>query len=96
MKMEDYRAAIVSYENLLEDYPDTEYRQEILYNIIRSYYEYALKSIREKQKERYESAVKAYLDFVDQYPESEYFDDVQKMRERVQQELKKFEATEIQ
>ncbi|MFP4469145.1 MAG: outer membrane protein assembly factor BamD [Bacteroidales bacterium] len=96
MKMEDYRAAIVSYENLLKDYPDTEYREEILYNIISSYYQYAQKSIEERQKERYESAVKAYLDFIDEYPESEYYDEVLKMRERVQQELKKIDTTELQ
>jgi len=86
-KMEDYRAAIVSYESLLKDYPDTEYKEEILYKIIKAYYQYAMKSIKAKQKERYESAVKAYLDFISLYPESEYFDEVQKMRNKVAEKL---------
>ncbi len=86
-KMEDYRAAIVSYKNLLKDYPDTEYKEEILYRIIKAYYEYAMKSIQEKQKERYESAVSAYLDFVSLYPESKYFNEVQKMRDKVKEKL---------
>jgi outer membrane protein assembly factor BamD len=88
-KMEDYRAAIVSYESLLKDYPDTEYKEDILHNIIKSYYQYAMKSIHAKQRERYESAVNAYLDFVSLYPESEYFDDVQKMRDKVVEKLGK-------
>ena len=85
--MEDYRAAIVSYESLLKDYPDTEYKEDILYKIIKAYYQYAMKSIKAKQKERYESAVKAYLDFISLYPESEYFDEVQKMRNKVAEKL---------
>ncbi|OQX76052.1 MAG: hypothetical protein B6D64_10620 [Bacteroidetes bacterium 4484_276] len=86
-KMEDYRAAIVSYESLLSDYPDSGYREEILYRIIKSYYQYAMKSIQVKQKERYESAVNAYLDFISAYPDSEYFEEVQKMREKVREKL---------
>jgi len=86
-KMRDYRAAIVSYESVLKDYPDTEYKEEILYKIISAYYEYAMKSVQAKQKERYESAVSAYLDFVSLYPESKYFDEVQKMRDKVVEKL---------
>jgi outer membrane protein assembly factor BamD len=95
-KMEDYRAAIVSYESLLKDYPDTEYKEEILYKIIKAYYEYAMKSIEVKKKERYESAVKAYLDFISLYPESEYIDDVQKMRNKVVDKLEESPASDIQ
>ncbi len=94
-KMEDYQAAIVSYENMLKDYPDTEYKEDILYKVIKSYYEYAMKSIQQKKKERYEAAVKAYLEFVDQYPESQYIQDAQKMRERVKEELEKISTNEI-
>ena len=90
-KMEDYRAAIVSYEGMLKDYPDTEYKEEILYRIIRSYYQYAFKSIDEKKKERYESAVKSYYDFVSLYPESKYIGEVKRMRQRVEDELLIFE-----
>ena len=91
-KMEDYRAAIVSYEGMLKDYPDTEFKEEILYRIIRSYYQYAFKSIEEKKKERYESAVKVYYDFVSLYPDSKYIDEVQRMRQRVQDELLNIEV----
>ncbi len=94
-KMEDYRAAIVSYESLLKDYPDTDYKEEILYKIIKAYYQYAMKSIKIKQKERYESAVKAYLDFVSLYPESEYFDEVTKMRDKVVEKLESQKSSEI-
>jgi len=86
-KMEDYRAAIISYENLLKDFPDTEYKEDILYNIITAYYSYAIKSIEDKKRERFENAVKAYFDFVALYPESEYLADVERLREKVQEKL---------
>jgi len=86
-KMEDYRAAIVSYKGVLRDYPDNEYKEDILYNIIKAYYEYAMMSIKKKQKERYESAAAAYLDFVSLYPESKYIKDVEKMRNKVVEKL---------
>jgi outer membrane protein assembly factor BamD len=95
-KMEDFQAAIVSYENMLKAYPDTDFKEEILYRIIKSYYNYAMKSIPEKKKERYESAVKAYFDFISLYPESKYFKEVQTMRDKVVKELKNFEQQQIQ
>lgn len=87
-KMEDYRAAIVSYQNLLKEYPDTQFKEEILYDVVTAYYNYAMKSIREKQKERFDNAIKAYFDFVALYPESEYVADVEKMKEKIQTEMR--------
>ena len=87
--MEDYRAAIVSYEIILKEFPDTEFREDILFKIINAYYSYALKSIQEKQKERYENAVKAYYDFVSVYPESKYIVDVEKLRNQLKEEMHK-------
>jgi outer membrane protein assembly factor BamD len=94
--MEDYQAAIVSFENMLKEYPDTDFKEEILYKIIKSYYMYAMKSVTEKKKERYESAVKAYFDFVSLYPESKYLKEVQDMKEKVTRELKEFDTEQIQ
>lgn len=94
-KMEDYRAAIVSYNNLLKEYPDTEFKEDILYKIVTAYYSYAMKSIKDKQKERFENAVKAYYDFVALYPESEYVANVEKMKEKIEEELKNSELQEL-
>jgi len=87
-KMEDFRAAIISYENLLKEFPDTEYREDILYKIITGYYSFAIKSIQEKKKERLESAMKAYYDFAALYPESEFIDDARKLREKVEEQMR--------
>lgn len=82
-KMEEYKAAITSYENILEDFPGTEYREEILMNIFKSYYYYANNSVASKQEERFAEAMDAYDVFVTAYPESRYIKNVNNLRDNI-------------
>ena len=88
-RMEDYQAAITSFQNLLEDYPDTEYKEEVLYYIAKAYYTYAEKSIYTKKEERYEKTVEAYNNLLYLYPDSEYLKDVESINENARKKLKK-------
>ncbi len=72
LKMMDYQAAIVSFQNLLRKYPDTERGEDVLQKMVMANYEYAEKSIADKQKERYEAAIDSYNNLKYQYPESPY------------------------
>jgi outer membrane protein assembly factor BamD len=72
LKMKLYEAAIASYKNILKDYPDTEYKEEILFSILKSYYNYANYSIAVKQAERYQSALDSFNELVFQFPETQY------------------------
>ena len=71
-RMSDYQAAITSLENLLDDYPDTDYKEEILYYITMAYYDYAERSIFSKRDERFEKTIESYNNLLYLYPESEY------------------------
>lgn len=71
-KMEDYKAAITTFNNVLRDFPDTPHREEIMFDIIKANYKYALKSIESKKKERYQAAIEAFDSFISAYPESSY------------------------
>jgi outer membrane protein assembly factor BamD len=88
-KMERYEAAITSFNNLLKDYPDSEYKEDILYYIFKSYFSYTLKSIRSKQEERYQAALDSYNEFVFQFPESEYKKEVDNMKSALQRRMDK-------
>lgn len=87
-KMEEYQAAITSYEAYLKDYPNTKYREEILNNMVINYYRYAENSVKSKQRERYELALEKYNTLCYVYPESEYIaklePTVKKIRERLE------------
>lgn len=86
-RMEDYQAAITSFENLLDDYPDTNYKEEILYYITMAYYEYAEKSIFSKRDERFEKTIEAYNNLLYLYPESEYLKDAENANDDAKKEL---------
>jgi len=70
--MESYEAAVVTYKNLLKEYPDTKYREEALFKILKARYIYARNSIPSKKMERYQDAIEAYDRLMTYYPDSEY------------------------
>jgi outer membrane protein assembly factor BamD len=86
-KMRQYEAAITSYNTMLNDYPGTDYKEEILFNILKSYYYYGLKSIQSKQAERYQAALDAYNEFIFQYPDSKFLKDANAIRDEVQERI---------
>ena len=79
LQMEEYKAAIVSFQNLMKDYPDTKFREEAMYYIVEAWYKYAEKSIPEKRIERHQAAIDAFNDFKAQYPESRYLQNAQNL-----------------
>ncbi len=79
LKMKLYEAAIYSYNNVLKEYPDTEYKEDILFSILKSNFNYAENSIFTKQTERYQSTLDAYNELVFQYPETKYLKDAKNM-----------------
>jgi outer membrane protein assembly factor BamD len=94
--LQDYQAAIQSFENVLKDFPDTQNRVEIGYMIIRSSYLLARNSFVEKQKERYTDAVERASEFLERYGDSRYADEVQKMYEQSTDQLKELENVRYQ
>ncbi|TAM95666.1 MAG: outer membrane protein assembly factor BamD [Chitinophagaceae bacterium] len=87
-KMGLYKAAGVTFSNLMLDYPDSELGDKYKLLEIKSYYQYALNSIPEKQKERYETVVTQYLNFTDLYPTSKYKPEAEKYYTLAQNYLK--------
>ena len=71
-KVGQYRAAALSYQTLLNNYPEAINGDEYLFLAIKSFYKFAKLSIQEKQIERYEKVTNVYQDFLDRYPDSKY------------------------
>ena len=94
--LQDYQAAIQSFENVLKDFPDTQNRVEIGYMIIRSSYLLAKNSFVEKQKERFTDAVERASEFLERYGDSRYADEVQKVYEQSTDQLKELENVRYQ
>ena len=71
-KTSNYKAAAVSFENLLVQYPDIDNVERILFMIVKSYNRYADNSIATKRVDRYHSVIKSYQNFAYKYPSSKY------------------------
>lgn len=86
-KLGYYNAAVRSLRNSLEDYPDSPFREDIVYYIAKAGYIYADKSINEKKGERFEIARKDLKAYSDEFPSGQYIRDVQKMAESTKENL---------
>jgi outer membrane protein assembly factor BamD len=88
-KMEEYKSARVAFRNVLKDDADNIYREDILYYIAMSAYNYAHMSVPQKQKERYLTFVDDYLNFISEIPESRYRKSLDIVYRRAQKALGK-------
>ena len=86
-RMENYSAAITSFENMLKKYPNTLHREEILFDMAKTYYDYAENSITEKQRERYESCVEQCNTLTYLYPGSKYLQEVNGIAAKARKKL---------
>lgn len=68
----NYQSAVIDAENSLKDYPDTKYREELSFLILKSKFVEAENSIAEKQPERYRETIDEYYSFVNDFPESQF------------------------
>jgi outer membrane protein assembly factor BamD len=86
-----YKAAGVSFTNLMRNYPDSELSDSYKFMSIKAYYLYAKNSIWEKQKERYETVVTEYLEFNERYATSKLHGDAEKYYTLAKNNLKTLE-----
>ncbi len=91
----DYQAAATTFETFIRDYPDTEYREEATFMIIKSYFEFAYNSIPQRQEERFEKVLTAYNNFVRRYPDSDRLREADRMKNHARQTIAAFQQTEL-
>lgn len=81
---ERYKAAIVSLQNCLKDYPESRHREDILFLLFSSRYELAVHSVETKKIGRYNEAREEYLTFIDEFPTSDYKKEMEKEYLRIE------------
>jgi outer membrane protein assembly factor BamD len=87
----DYMAAVTSFNNVIHGFPDTRYREEALYYIIRSHFLYAENSIQNRQLERYQKVLPAHARLVNRFPESRFKDEADRVLAAAQQQITRLE-----
>jgi outer membrane protein assembly factor BamD len=83
-----FRAAAVSFNTLLNTYPDSKNSDEYKLMSIKAYYRFAEMSIEEKKAERFEKVIEECNDFTDRFPQSQLAKEVQHFLTLSQNNLK--------
>lgn len=81
MQIRNYKAAVASFTNFSQDFPDSDYNEELAYLKVKAQLELAKASVEKVkkngkiihlQKDRYNKVIEYYFDFIDSYQESTY------------------------
>jgi outer membrane protein assembly factor BamD len=70
-------------DNVLEDFPDTKLKEEILIYSLRSKTELAINSVHRLQNERINDAANSFNNFSKSFPNSDYLDEAKRLNNRL-------------
>lgn len=90
-KTEEYRAAAVSFTNLIKDFPETSHKEEAEFKILKSYYLFAQNSTDKKKAERYRQATLSFEEYHYDFKDT-YADEARKMHEEALKQIEKYKS----
>ena len=93
---EAYRAAVVSLNNFLNNYPDSPHREEAMYYIVKSGYIFAINSREDKMKERLQQVINNFDKFAVTFSNSKYMGECQDIYNKCKAELARIEQEKHQ
>ncbi|GAB4416070.1 MAG: hypothetical protein OHK0039_25170 [Bacteroidia bacterium] len=93
-KIGNFKAAVTSFDVMIQEYPDSRYREEAQYLLFKSAAALAEISIADRKKNRYLDALEFYERFVDKYPSSAFLKDAENTYIRTKRNLGKLLAGE--
>jgi len=82
-KIFKYKAAIISINNTLLDFPETEHKEELIFLILKSNFLLAENSVKKKKLQRINNTIDAYYTFVDAFKESKYLKEAESIFTKV-------------
>lgn len=91
-RMEKYRSAVIAFKSALSEFPDTQYKEDIMFLSLKSNYLYAENSVDVKKVERFEETIKSYHNFVDSFRNSNYFREAENFYSSSLKELEKLKS----
>ena len=93
-KIGRYKSAIVALRNALRTYPESSYREELMFLIVDSNYRLASNSVASKQTDRYLAMLDSGLSFGEEFPESKHIKEVNRMMDEARKYLDRNKQTE--
>jgi outer membrane protein assembly factor BamD len=93
--LQQYRAAGLSFTNLINSYPESPKGDEYMLMAVKSYYEFAKVSVEDKQEDRFEKVSAEYFDFADRFPESKLLKEAGNYKNLSLNNIKKIQNEQI-
>jgi len=78
-RTENYKAAIVTSETFLKEYPGSIYREKVWKILINNSFQLAKHSVEDKKKERIDKTMERYSKFALEFPKSEYSEELKNL-----------------
>lgn len=89
--LERYRAAVTSFEVMMQEYPDSRYREEAQFLIFKSALLLAEVSTNRRKRNRYLDAIEYYERFIDKFPRSPFRKEAEVLYQRSRKGLEKLD-----
>ena len=87
LRIEEYKAATIYFDQVIDQYPESDYAEEALIKQISTYITYADKSVPEKQRERYGEAISNYDKFLQLFPQSVLRPDAEQLNAEAERKI---------
>lgn len=88
---EQYNAAYVSLGRFLNEYPDSPYKEQAMFYMLASSYEYGINSTEEKKRERLQQVINDFERFSASFQDSKYLGQAQQYYTKARAALAKME-----
>lgn len=95
IKLRMYKAAVESFDNFKQNFPDSKYLEEAAYLKVEAEFELANISIPSKQLERYTAALTYYQELVDNFPNSIYLKQAERYYTESLSKVNKFKNNKV-
>ncbi len=88
LDIKQYEAALVAYENMIQEFPDSDLVEEARYKSVIASYDLARNSIYNKQKERFEEVLVRAEKFEKKHPRSKYIKELKTIKKDSKNKIK--------
>ena len=86
--LRQYQSAVISFDNLLRDYPESPDAERVRYLVAKANFLLSENSIVEKKEERYTETIKRCDDFLEKYSTGKYAKELKQVRKDSEEALK--------
>ncbi len=89
---ESFKAAVVAFKDVLQNHPNSVYREEMMYYLIMSQFQLGINSIESKKLERLEATLKSYRKFASEFPDSDWLNELKGIEKKTNLAIESMES----